>query len=733
MFFNNSGQATANGGDDTVIPAAVHNEDTDKERGEVESDEEVIIGASKLAVSAALRWAASYTFTPQEDVSTAAIKTNITQLFKLWDMGVTLTIATTCPTLAANQLPPPPLPFPNQPLPLPMPAARAKVINSSQNEVDVLFKISAYLLVKLGEQPVEISDMTVRLVLGEANTDGWNHARFLPTLNLIYCVHGAEGHCVKPACRKSVWHENLTCLQYQVLPMTERMPEDMVFATLAEQEKWRQCPKCSVMVELKHHGSNLLSTPQQKSLCRKMRQSKSQYGKGAEAENMQLTYTAPIHFGIVSVGKDLKMLGRAEVMTRQQRKALAEQSTGYPDHMYWCSIFCLSSMPSSSGSHAFWNDSRTCAVEEGVGRLVDQRKKLLSGPLVLKLLLKWDLDSNSSERQMWEKERGNNPLSVIVREFILQLGWLKHILSCHQSPWEQNTNRNIHCVPRPHASKIKRGHITLTLGFKLENRKRRSSHLNSGDLDPSRVSPLALTPVRILGDHAQGVSMGSMGERKDEQPPNECTHQHQTTHCIFSLSHLPSRTHRPISLSRTLSMNVTPPKSCTQSNSPVWKKGLPYGPSSLSSCSSSSPPHLPHLEVCVCVDCVHIRIHGRAGKVVQRTTPEWDSDAVAEDKTEIKGGVNTRRSLNGLTAVMVLTPLAVLPQGLGGVIVWPLPFSSPMYTSARGTHIVIGSEESGRGNGFPYSDFTRLAAYQKFGMNFPPPSTTHQPTKVTEY
>ncbi|KAJ7801405.1 hypothetical protein B0H14DRAFT_2615373 [Mycena olivaceomarginata] len=84
------------------------------------------------------------------------------------------------------------------------------------------------------------------------------------------------------------------------------------------------------------------------------------------------------------------------------------------------------------------------------------------------------------------------------------------------------------------------------------------------------------------------------------------------------------------------------------------------------------------VSVCVCVDCVHIRIHGRAGKVVQRTTPEWDSDAVAEDKTEIKGGVNTRRSLNGLTAVMVLTPLAVLPQGLGGVIWWPLPFSSPM-------------------------------------------------------
>jgi hypothetical protein len=43
--------------------------------------------------------------------------------------------------------------------------------------------------VKLGEQPVEISDMTTQLVLGQVNMDEWNHAWFLPTLNLVYwCV-----------------------------------------------------------------------------------------------------------------------------------------------------------------------------------------------------------------------------------------------------------------------------------------------------------------------------------------------------------------------------------------------------------------------------------------------------------------------------------------------------------------------------------------------------------------
>lgn len=30
---------------------------------------------------------------------------------------------------------------------------------------------------------------------------------------------------------------------YQALPITERAPEDVTFANLAKQEKWRRCPK----------------------------------------------------------------------------------------------------------------------------------------------------------------------------------------------------------------------------------------------------------------------------------------------------------------------------------------------------------------------------------------------------------------------------------------------------------------------------------------------------------
>jgi hypothetical protein len=40
--------------------------------------------------------------------------------------------------------------------------------------------------VKPGEKLVEISDLTARLVLGEGNMEGWNHARLVSKMNIIY-------------------------------------------------------------------------------------------------------------------------------------------------------------------------------------------------------------------------------------------------------------------------------------------------------------------------------------------------------------------------------------------------------------------------------------------------------------------------------------------------------------------------------------------------------------------
>ncbi|KAJ7637075.1 hypothetical protein FB45DRAFT_908166 [Roridomyces roridus] len=100
-------------------------------------------------------------------------------------------------------------------------------------------------------KPVYISDSTARLVLGEPNMDEWNQARFLRTINLIFCPHKGcreafdvddvvpagvlfAPSCVQcPRCKgwlckncKSVWHENLTCLMYQASPIQERFPSN---------------------------------------------------------------------------------------------------------------------------------------------------------------------------------------------------------------------------------------------------------------------------------------------------------------------------------------------------------------------------------------------------------------------------------------------------------------------------------------------------------------------------
>jgi hypothetical protein len=42
-----------------------------------------------------------------------------------------------------------------------------------------------------------------------------------------------------------------TCDDFQKLPVNERNPEDLLFLEMAQKEKWRRCPKCSAMVELK--------------------------------------------------------------------------------------------------------------------------------------------------------------------------------------------------------------------------------------------------------------------------------------------------------------------------------------------------------------------------------------------------------------------------------------------------------------------------------------------------
>jgi len=122
----------------------------------------------------------------------------------------------------------------------------------------------------------EIKDMTARLVLGECNMEEWNRARYLSTRTIICCPHkgcyvpfdaddmvadpvGTSSsaklvhcpNCHKPMCKdcKLIWHERFTCAEFKAIPVSERAPEDLVFAALALKQKWRRCPKCGAMVE----------------------------------------------------------------------------------------------------------------------------------------------------------------------------------------------------------------------------------------------------------------------------------------------------------------------------------------------------------------------------------------------------------------------------------------------------------------------------------------------------
>ncbi|CAG8710727.1 24651_t:CDS:10, partial [Gigaspora rosea] len=74
----------------------------------------------------------------------------------------------------------------------------------------------------------------------------YDHDESQPTYSLI-CPMCHESFC--PLCRVS-WHEDLTCEEYQALPLHERSPEDREVLNLARNERWQRCPKCNMLVQL---------------------------------------------------------------------------------------------------------------------------------------------------------------------------------------------------------------------------------------------------------------------------------------------------------------------------------------------------------------------------------------------------------------------------------------------------------------------------------------------------
>jgi len=57
--------------------------------------------------------------------------------------------------------------------------------------------------------------------------------------------------CHQPICMvcKCVYHTNLTCSQYRGLPEEERNVLDLQFLALAQENRWKRCPGCQVMVQ----------------------------------------------------------------------------------------------------------------------------------------------------------------------------------------------------------------------------------------------------------------------------------------------------------------------------------------------------------------------------------------------------------------------------------------------------------------------------------------------------
>ncbi|KAI0336752.1 hypothetical protein GY45DRAFT_1315385 [Cubamyces sp. BRFM 1775] len=119
--------------------------------------------------------------------------------------------------------------------------------------------------------PEGIPDEIAEKVLSEKGMVLWHGQKLLDSLPRHYCPNphcsalvqldedSEDPQAICPSCNtvicvpcRVVWHNDLTCEEYQALPLDDRSPEDQKALQLIKAENWRRCPSCAFIVELTH-------------------------------------------------------------------------------------------------------------------------------------------------------------------------------------------------------------------------------------------------------------------------------------------------------------------------------------------------------------------------------------------------------------------------------------------------------------------------------------------------
>lgn len=119
------------------------------------------------------------------------------------------------------------------------------------------------------EWPGGIGEDIANRILGGRDMDLWYQQKLYDDLPKVFCPNPecsqilqepedtSIPHAECPSCHRlmcvpcrTTWHGDLTCEQYQAMPLDERSPEDRATLELARTQKWSRCPDCLAMIDL---------------------------------------------------------------------------------------------------------------------------------------------------------------------------------------------------------------------------------------------------------------------------------------------------------------------------------------------------------------------------------------------------------------------------------------------------------------------------------------------------